>query len=70
MSEEERDMQAAEFALGILSGEERTHIQSARRTDKSLDAAISTWERILAPLISAGPVPPSDALWSRIGAQL
>ncbi|MBV9749623.1 MAG: anti-sigma factor [Acetobacteraceae bacterium] len=66
---EDRDLLAAEYALGTLDADEARRAEDLMRRDAAFRAAVEAWERRLAPL--AGLVPPSappPELWSRIEA--
>jgi len=55
----EDDLLAAEYALGVLDPAERATIAARRQREPMLDAAISAWERQLAPLAEAAPAIPA-----------
>jgi anti-sigma-K factor RskA len=66
-----RDDEAAEYAIGTLGPAERQAFEAAMVRDPALAVAVRAWEDRLAPLAEATPsVTPSDAVWSRISAQL
>ena len=66
---EERDLLAAEYALGTLEGEERAMAERLLGTDSAFAAAVRRWETRLAPLAAhAAPVTPPAGLWARIAA--
>ena len=72
--EEDIDGLAAEYVLGSLDQAERAHVDTRRRTDALLTAAIVAWERRLGPLSEQVPgVAPPPQLWmgvlSRISRQ-
>jgi anti-sigma-K factor RskA len=58
------DFNAAEFALGTLDSGERATLSARRLRERELDAAITAWERRLAPLSESIPPlePPRDFL--------
>ncbi len=60
----EDDALAAEFALGLLSADEREAFELRLRDDQALRAAVASWDETFLPLAgSFGPVaPPSGAL--------
>lgn len=68
MSDDEIDMVAAEYVLGTLTGEERALMQSRISGDARWRDAVERWQRNLAPLISAGPVPVPAHIWAQIEA--
>ena len=66
---EERDLLAAEYALGTLEGEERRAAAHLLATDSGFAEAVRHWEARLAPLAAhAAPVAPPAGLWDRIAA--
>ncbi len=66
---EDRDLLAAEYALGTLDADEARRAEDLVRQDAVFRRAVEAWERRLAPLASLVPpsAPPPD-LWSRIEA--
>ncbi len=65
------DAAAAEYVLGVLDPAEQADIARAAAADPALQAAITAWERRLAPLARlVGPVPPPAALWDRLSASI
>jgi anti-sigma-K factor RskA len=69
--EDERDLLAAEFVIGLLDAS--AHAAAAGRVgaDPAFAAAVEAWERRLTPLIAGlPPGTPSAELWARISAQL
>jgi hypothetical protein len=70
---EEDDIEglAAEYVLGALDPAERAEVAARRKTDALLDAAISAWERRLAPLSDREPgVAPPLGLFERVLARI
>ncbi|MGH8254908.1 MAG: anti-sigma factor [Steroidobacteraceae bacterium] len=68
-SAEERDLLAAEYALGTLDPSTAQSVAERIRGDLALAAVIRDWERRLAPLsLLAQPVAPPDSLWQRLAA--
>ncbi len=70
----EDDLLAAEYALGVLDPAERATVAARRLREPDLDAAITAWERRLAPLAEAAPPLASEhdflsAIEARIGAR-
>lgn len=62
---------AAEFALGVLYGEERLRAQALQRSDPAFAAAVEMWQARLAPLLrEVGAVEPSAAVWRRVTARI
>lgn len=61
---------AGEYVLGTLSGDERAQFEASLAGNAALREAVEWWERKLAPLISAGPVPVAPHVWERIAARL
>ena len=65
------DATAAEYVLGVLDAAEHAEIARAAATDAALQAAITGWERRLAPLARlVEPVPPPPALWERLAGSI
>ena len=71
---EDTDGLAAEYVLGTLDGAERREVNTRRRADASLSAAIDAWERRLGALNerARGIEPPAhllDGILSRIASE-
>jgi hypothetical protein len=65
--DEETDLLAAEFVLGSLDAEERSHAQAQLKTDPAFIAMVRIWERRLGELhLMVEPVEPDAKLWQRI----
>jgi len=68
---EELHVLAGEYVLGALEASEMRAVRRQAIIDPTLAAAIANWERRLAPLAATvPPLPPPDALWSRIEATI
>lgn len=68
-TEEDRDLLAGEYALGVLTHAEAAAVEAAAARDPALRAAIDAWDNRLAPLAaSVPPAAPPPELWSRIVA--
>lgn len=68
---DERTIQAGEYVLGLLEGEERARFEAMARRDPEIAREIHAWEERLTPLTRAvTPVAPPATLWARIEAQL
>ena len=64
---QEREALAAERALGLLTGADRTDAVALERGDSAFAADVARWRGRLAPLLDEiEPVAPPDALWGRI----
>jgi len=62
---------AGEYVLGLLDAEAARAVERLAATDADMAAAIALWRAKLEPLTDLpAPAPPSDALWSRIEADL
>jgi anti-sigma-K factor RskA len=62
---------ASEYVLGTLDAHERASVAARRQREPGLDAAITAWERRLAPLNDfVTPVAPPGDLFSGIEARL
>lgn len=71
LAPEERDLLAAQHALGVLEGAERAQAEELARTDPVFAQEVEAWQLRLAPLLDdIAPVAPSPLLWSRIAAGL
>jgi anti-sigma-K factor RskA len=67
----EPDMTAAEYALGVLDGEERRAAAARLVTDPAFAAEVAAWEDRLSPLAAEVRMSePSAQVWSRITAAL
>jgi anti-sigma-K factor RskA len=65
------DLRAAEYVLGVLTGQEQIVARQRATFDRSFRDAVEVWQRRLAPLSQlADPVPPPPELWDRINATL
>jgi anti-sigma-K factor RskA len=70
-SDDMPDMTAAEFALGVLDGEERRAAAARLAVDPAFAAEVAEWEERLAPLSAEiAPVTPPAQVWTRIAAAL
>lgn len=69
--EDERDLQAAEFVIGLLDAEAHAAAAARLEGDPGFARAVEAWERRLTPLIANLPsdTPPAE-LWARIAARL
>lgn len=67
----ERDQLAAEYALGLLEGEELLGARGLMASDPAFAGQVAFWESRLAPLLDdiAG-AQPDESLWARISAQI
>ena len=71
LSPDERDQLAAEFALGVLSGDDRARARSLYAGDAQFRAEVAQWLGRLAPLLDAvDPVEPSAGVWQAIERRL
>jgi anti-sigma-K factor RskA len=67
---EDRDLLAAEYALGSLEGEERRQAERLLADDPTFARSVAAWQRRLAPLAAhVAPVSPPRDLWRRIEAR-
>lgn len=70
-NEEERDMLAAEYALGLLDDAELAEARRLMLADRAFADAVERWSLALAPLGSEAPmIEPDVRIWSRIEASL
>lgn len=64
-------VQAAEFALGLLEGEELLVARGRMASDGAFAAEVIEWQNRLAPLLDeVAPMVPSAELWARIEARI
>jgi len=69
--DEDRDLLAAEFVLGVLAPAEHLAVAREALSDPALQAAIEAWQARLSPLAAGiAPVAPPPELWDRIAASL
>ena len=62
---------AAEYVLGTLSDEERTHAEALMTLDPAFEAAVRHWERRLGELnVMVEAVEPPPEVWERIKTQI
>ena len=65
------ELLAAEYALGVLAGTERTAAAQRVARDLAFAALVAAWEERLAPWTAELPeVAPPPQIWERIAAQL
>lgn len=65
--DEERDLLAAEYALGLLDGEAMRRARLLAAADEDFAGAVARWQELLAPLIEEiGEEQPGPELWERI----
>ncbi len=68
---EERDLRAAELALGLLDGDDRAAALRLRLSDPEFAAMVDAWRRRLEPLLTAyQPEQPSENVWNGIVQRL
>lgn len=69
--DDERDLLAAELALGLLTGAALMEARGLAATDAAFAAAVAAWERRLAPLLDEiAEVPPGPDVRARLLAAL
>lgn len=65
--DEERDLRAAEYALGLLDSREMREARVLAATDPDFAEAVARWEARLAPLFDEVPgAEPAPDMWDRI----
>jgi anti-sigma-K factor RskA len=70
-AEDDRDLLAAEYALGTLDAAEMRRVEAMAVADPTMQQAIAAWSQRLAPLATlADPVTPPADLWSRLEQSL
>lgn len=68
---EELDLLAAEYALGLLSGDDLGDARRLEMADPIFAAAVDRWNGRFEPLLDeVAPVQPDHALWDRIRATI
>jgi anti-sigma-K factor RskA len=69
--DDDQDALAAEYVLGTLSDEERTHAEALLTLDPAFEAAVRHWERRLGELnVMVEAVEPPAEVWERIKTQV
>ena len=64
---QERDLLAAEYVLGLLTGAERMEARRLEGEDEAFGRAVSAWQSRLIPLAGeAPPAAPDPMVWDRI----
>ena len=64
---DDRDLQAAEYVIGLLPPNQARALEALALSDASVAASIVTWETRLAPLAETiKPVPPPPEVWQRL----
>ena len=67
----DREYLAAEYALGILEGEELVEARGLLASDEDFAREVEAWEERLAPLFDEmGEETPPEALWQRVKAEI
>lgn len=62
---------AAEYALGVLDGEERLRAQALQRSDPAFAASVEAWQTRLAPLLhEVAELQAGDHVWDRISGRI
>jgi anti-sigma-K factor RskA len=70
-SAQERDLLAAEYAMGLLEGDERAEAEALAARDPDFRAAVAGWAGRLAPLLDeAAPAAPPQDVWPKIEAKI
>jgi anti-sigma-K factor RskA len=65
------DLQAGEYALGVLEAKERAETEQRALQDANFAAAIRVWERRLGPLHELiAPLEPPEGIWPQVAARL
>jgi anti-sigma-K factor RskA len=71
LNAEERDLLAAELALGLLDGAERAGAEALTARDPDFRAAVARWTAHLAPMLDeVDAVDPPAAAWSGIESRI
>lgn len=62
---------AAEYALGVLDGEQQVQAQALQRSDPAFTAAVEAWQMRLAPLLrEVSEREVDDHVWDRISGRI
>jgi anti-sigma-K factor RskA len=62
---------AAEFALGVLDGNDRLRAQALLHSDPAFAAEVELWQTRLAPLLrEVGPIQPSAQVWRQVATRI
>ena len=65
----ERELLAAELALGLLDGQELLTARGLLASDPGFAALVADWDQKLVPLLDViAPVEPPAAVWPKIPA--
>jgi anti-sigma-K factor RskA len=71
MDEDDRNVLAGEYVLGLLEPEERVSADALRASDSAFAFAVLSWEFRLVPLVDELPeVAPPASVWPRIEAAI
>ena len=71
LSADDRDVMAGEYVLGTLDQVSSEAVEAAMTTDRTWNAAVTTWERHFAALIDFAPQEaPPPSLWDRVAAEI
>jgi len=71
MLDDDQDAVAAEYVLGTLSDEERTHAEALLAVDPEFEMAVRHWERRLGELnVMVEAVEPPAEVWDRIKTEI
>jgi len=69
--DDDQDALAAEYVLGTLSDEERTHAEALLTLDPAFEAAVRHWERRLGELnVMVEAVEPPPEVWEKIKTEI
>jgi anti-sigma-K factor RskA len=69
--DDDQDALAAEYVLGTLSDEERTHAEALRTLDPAFETAVRHWERRLGELnVMVEAVEPPPEVWEKIKTEI
>ena len=71
MTDDERELQAAEYVLGTLDGPSRAAMERVLGEDAEMRARVAAWQARLAPLEEAQPgIEPPARLWDALQAAI
>lgn len=71
MTRDERDRLAAEYALGLLEGDEAQATETLLHTDRDFESAVARWRERFAEFDAQAPsLAPPEGLWARIESDL
>lgn len=68
--DDEDDLFAGEYALGLLEGPDLAAAQARIAADRAFADRVEAWAARLSPMLEGSPAEPSDNVWQAISARL